>query len=271
MKPTLRFIIDQTCGTAAFNMAADRFLLATAPASNTIIVRFYQWQPPAVSIGYMQNPETDLRCAAMQSDGVDWARRPTGGRAVLHQDDVTYSCVFPRSIPMMGHSIAETNGIISRCLITGLSACGIHSEPHDSSLTGSAIRREVRLPCFLAPNRDVIMVQGKKLIGSAQKRTAEAVLQHGSIPLGPAFRNLPRYQAIDDNERDTLIRLLERKCVCIREIDPTLDVSRLLAGLRHGFEEVLAIPGECIEWSSLELQAIELNHNAGVVDRNEAT
>ena len=87
----------------------------------------------------------------------------------------------------------ETYRIISRCLMGGLNDVGIQCVSCDSTNALRETKREMKLPCFLAPNRNEIMVDGKKLVGSAQKRTAEAILQHGSIPLTSAYRNLPDY------------------------------------------------------------------------------
>jgi lipoate-protein ligase A len=220
-------------------MAADRYLMHSCVESQEIIVRFYQWQPSAISIGCMQNAEALLDLQAMARAGVDWVSRPTGGRAVLHQDDVTYSCIFPATIAELGSTVAETFAIISRCLIRGFSLAGIECEAHDSLLDRNAIRRDVALPCFLSPNRDELMVAGRKLVGSAQKRTAQAVLQHGSIPLGPAFRDLPRYQRMSEKEQDTLVRLLERKCTCVAEKCPAVTTIRLVESLIAGFREEL--------------------------------
>jgi lipoate-protein ligase A len=102
------------------------------------------------------------------------------------------------------------------------------------------VKRQVKLPCFLAPNRDEVMVQGKKLVGSAQKRTSQAVLQHGSLPLTPAYRDLPDYLLIDSGEKKRQRELLAHKSICINEIDPALRFDLLVNALKDGF---LTLPG----------------------------
>jgi lipoate-protein ligase A len=118
MAPELRIIIDPT-RTAAFNMAADLYLLEQASHGHTVFLRFYTWSPPAISLGCMQKAEETLDLAEMKKHGVDWIRRPTGGRAILHWNDLTYAFVFPIVTPTMGTTINESYAVISRCLMSG--------------------------------------------------------------------------------------------------------------------------------------------------------
>jgi lipoyl(octanoyl) transferase len=252
-------IIDDGPRTAAFNMAADMYLLDACKDQETVFVRFYEWSPPAISLGCMQIAEDVLDIAACRKAGIEWIRRPTGGRAVLHFEDITYSCVFSKKIRRMGASISQTYRLISACLASGLAASGIDCSTHDSTLDARKARREAKLPCFLAPNRDEIMVGGKKLAGSAQKRTADAVLQHGSIPLSPAFRQLPLYEKISPAERDAQTRLLNNKCTCIQEILGTAhaDKKKILANLKAGFAATFAMTAEEKGWNEEERAAIK--------------
>jgi len=253
---TLR-IIEDGAGPAGFIMAADLYLLQSCAGSPTVFIRFYEWNPPAISLGYMQKPADVLDLAACKRDNIDWIRRPTGGRAVLHQDDLTYSCVFSAAIREMGQSVAQTYEIISQCLISGLSKFGVRCAAHDSQYDSAAARRESKRPCFLAPSRREIMVDGKKLVGSAQKRTAESILQHGSIALSPSFRNLPNYENISSTQREKDIRLLGKKCTCIEELPGSSSRRALTSGLKRGFVEVLQLDVEECGWSAAERAQIE--------------
>jgi lipoyl(octanoyl) transferase len=255
MGPALRIIVD-TARPAAFNMAADRYLLGRAARESAVFLRIYSWDPPAISLGLLQDPAALLDKEAMARGGIEWTRRPTGGRAVLHWNDLTYSVAFPLSAAPMGGTIAESYSIISRCLRCGLESTGIRCETHDSSTEYSATKRNMQLPCFLSPNRNEIMAAGKKLVGSAQKRTSAAVLQHGSIPLDAAFRRLPEFLALSSDERTRQRTLLEKKCICVHEIDPSIDLDKLVSLLINGFKTTLPFPAFEKNWDAGELEAI---------------
>jgi lipoate-protein ligase A len=257
MTISLRTIID-TARNPAFNMAADLFLFQSCVNRTTVYVRLYQWSPASITIGLMQDASALLDFSAMKQNNVAWVRRPTGGRAVLHENDVTYSCIFPATIIEMGENIMDTYRIISQCLIEGLKNIGIQCFSCDSSHVSAESKRELKLPCFLAPNRNEIMVDGKKLVGSAQKRTAEAILQHGSIPLTNAYRGLPDYLKLSDTQRNHQKKLLEEKSVCIEDLGQKYSATKIIGALGKGFRTCLPFKAEEIPWSEKEIQAIHL-------------
>jgi lipoate-protein ligase A len=248
----IRFIIDES-EPADFNMAADMYLLERGEG---VTVRFYSWARPSITLGYMQSAVDELDLEAVRDGGVDWVKRVTGGRAVLHHGDVTYSCAFPKSVSEMGSGITQTYRLISRCLMAGLELAGIKCAAHDSDNDLRGVGRTVKLPCFLAPNREEIMVGGKKLVGSAQKRTASAVLQHGSIPITEAYRQLPKYLRIDESERETQIKLLTSKSCCVDELISGAAFGSLVQCLMDGFSSVLPFDGELRPWTDREREVI---------------
>ncbi len=255
-------IIDDAAHSPALNMAADEYLLEACPRLQTVFVRLYEWDPPTISIGRMQKADEILEFCAMQSAGAAWIRRPTGGRAVLHDGDITYSCIFPVPCPAMGKTVMDTYAVISRCLLSGLAYAGIRCRAHDSFDRLHGTRREVKLhevklPCFLSPNRKEIMADGKKLIGSAQKRTSQAVLQHGTIPLSGAYRRLPDYLRLPDNQRAIQKRLLVEKSACLKEIAPSLTMDGVRQALIKGFSETLPFEAKKKSWSGEELEMIK--------------
>jgi lipoyl(octanoyl) transferase len=256
MTPQLRIIRDDD-RKAGFNMAADLFLADNAAVRNMIALRFYSWAPPAISLGYMQKDLAILDREAMTRAGIALVTRPTGGRAVLHEGDLTYACVFPRAVQEMGGSINESYAVISRCLRRGLELAGITAATHDTSSEYQASKRIVKLPCFLAPNRNEIMVRGRKLVGSAQKRTAGAVLQHGSIPFDASFRRLPEFMAVPPDERARMTELLGKKCVCVKELASEIDMGLLTDCLVRGFTETLPFPAFEKRWDEEEVREIE--------------
>jgi lipoyl(octanoyl) transferase len=251
-------IIDDFSHSAAFNMAADLYCLDSCVGESVVYFRLYDWQPPCITIGYMQKAIEILDLERLKKDDIAWIRRPTGGRAVLHDRDITYSCIFPISLIAMGKNVMETYSIISQCLITGIALCGIKCDSHDSFDQFLETKREFKLPCFLAPNRKEIMAKGKKLVGSAQKRTTHAVLQHGSIPMTEAYRNLPDYLLLIDAQRSVQKELLGAKSVCLKDINPTLEASIVRHALIKGV--VASLPFETIEkpWTKEEVEKIEV-------------
>ena len=255
MALTFRIIRDGA-RSASFNMAADLLLFERAALEDTLFVRGYGWAPPAISLGCMQKDLSILDKDSMSRAGIALVTRPTGGRAVLHAGDFTYACVFPQGVREMGGSIGESYAVISRCLRRGLDLAGIASATHDSAAEYEATKRDVRLPCFLAPNRNEIMVGGRKLVGSAQKRSAGAVLQHGSIPFDATFRRLPEFLAISSEERARMTLSLEKKCVCVHEIDPAIGLEFLTDCLLRGFIETLPFPVYEKPWDERELEEI---------------
>jgi lipoate-protein ligase A len=256
MNPKLRVIFDGARG-AAFNMAADLGLLERCADPATVFLRLYEWEVPTISIGYMQKAGQVLDLRACRDAGYQWIRRPTGGRAVLHKGDLTYCCTFSMGISAMGHTIQESYTLLSECLMRGLCGLGVLCRPHDSAIDAASVRRETKLPCFLAPNRREIMAHGRKLVGSAQKRTAHAVLQHGSIPISPAFRQLPDFENIGRQERIAHKRLLESKCACIEELSQSCAHESVARAVSTGFAQVLGLNAIEEPWSSEELRVIE--------------
>jgi lipoyl(octanoyl) transferase len=256
MAPNIRFIIDSS-HDGAFNMAADQYLLRHCVSENQIIIRFYTWDVPTITIGYMQKAIQVLDTDKMFQENVKWVRRPTGGRAVMHYEDLTYSFMFPKSLKFMGSTVRESYNLITQRLIRGLNFAGITCEAHDSYDQLLELKREIKLPCFLAPNRDEIMVNGRKLVGSAQRRVTDSILQHGSMPLTDYYRKLPHFLKISHKEQISQSDLLKKKSICIRELDKTLNIDILVESLKKGFSDILNL--DCIEqkFNNDELQTIE--------------
>jgi lipoate-protein ligase A len=233
-------------------MAADLYLLSLCEQSPAVFIRLYSWEKPSITLGVTEKPDETLDLAAIAAHGVEWVRRPTGGRSVLHDNDITYSCIFSAGANGMGATLMETYRILSECLMNGLRHSGIDCASHNSAPENDLLRSKSKLPCFLSPNRHEVMVSGKKLIGSAQKRTSRAVLQHGSIPLTPGFRLLPEYLQLSWEQREAQKLLLARKTVCIEEILPGYDEKKIRKDLVHGFAETLPYSLPAMPWSLRE-------------------
>ena len=165
----------------AWNMAVDETLLESVGQGHSLpCLRLYSWEPPCLSIGYAQ-PSSDVDQERLRDLGWDWVRRLTGGRAILHTDELTYSVIAAQSEPRVSGSVLESYQRLSKALLTSLHTLEIPAEAHP--IRSSSENQEVGAICFEVPSNYEIVVAGKKLIGSAQARRKNAVLQHGTLPL----------------------------------------------------------------------------------------
>jgi lipoate-protein ligase A len=172
-------LADLTPHPGAFNMAVDEYLFQRLAKVPWTAVRFYRWDRPTVSLGYSQHIDEILDLEYCRQNGIDFVRRISGGKLVLHWREITYSIVSSDTAafsPTLGESYKR----ISAALILGLEKMGLRARlagPPPSSYSRG------NMPCFAYPARDEIEIDGRKIVGSAQKRVGERFLQHGSIPL----------------------------------------------------------------------------------------
>lgn len=181
-------VIRDGARTGEFNMRRDAELLAEHRPGDAPILRLYRWEPAAITIGYHQD-DSDFDAEAAARDGLDIVRRPTGGRAILHAEELTYSLTGTSPGPLFGESLHTSYELINRALLRFLRSLGIEADVSDGESRDDARG----LVCFKSAGKHEIRVAGRKLIGSAQRRTEGVFLQHGSILLGPAHCELPRY------------------------------------------------------------------------------
>ena len=175
-----RLIIDEQPRSGAANMAMDQALAeACAAGDSPPTLRFYRWHPPAVSLGRHQ-PLSEIDAEAAAERGYEVVRRPTGGRAILHTDELTYSVAAPADEPRVVGSVMDAYLRLSNALLVGLRELGLEADKAAGSVRAGP---DVSAACFEVPSAYEITARGRKLIGSAQSRRAGYVLQHGSLPL----------------------------------------------------------------------------------------
>jgi lipoate-protein ligase A len=211
-------------------------------------LRFYAWEPPCVSLGRHQPlAEIDMgRCAAL---GYDVVRRPTGGRAILHTDELTYSVVARPDHPIMAGMVMDAYLRLSHGLVAGLRLLGIPAEEAPGTNRAGP---GVSAACFEVPSAYEIVVGGRKLLGSAQHRRADFVLQHGSLPLTGDLTRLVECLAFpDETHRDALRRGLAARAATAeklagRPISYAEAVAAMIAGFRDALNFEL-IPGDLTE------------------------
>ena len=186
MIPQNTRFLDTGAQSAAWNMAVDEVLLENcrphiaaghSPEEAPLAFRVYTWSPPALTLGRGQAAERDVDMARLEEEGVDLCRRLTGGRAVLHDREITYSLAGPEAL--LGDSIEESYRRISAGLAAGLARLGAPVEFAPPS--GRAYASQAS--CFATTSVWELSIGGRKVAGSAQCREGGAILQHGSILL----------------------------------------------------------------------------------------
>lgn len=192
-------IVEGTPTTGARNMAIDETLLERASEKLRLpTLRIYAWEPFCLSLGYGQSV-ADVDLERLQAHGWHLVRRPTGGKAILHGDELTYSLTLPLDDELARGDIIESYRRISRGLMEALHQLGL--SPHSER---AAANGEMRGPvCFEVPSHYEITVGGRKLIGSAQVRRRSGLLQHGTLPLyGDIARICEALRFADEDARE---------------------------------------------------------------------
>ncbi|MEW5873042.1 MAG: biotin/lipoate A/B protein ligase family protein [Chloroflexota bacterium] len=204
-------LIQSAPAHGAWNMAVDEAILEAIGGGEALpTLRLYAWSPPCLSLGYAQ-PFQDVDQAALRRNGWELVRRPTGGRAILHTDELTYSVAGPPNEPRLAGSVLESYRVLAQALLRALHLLGIPAQALEKPAPAPGWREQNPV-CFEVPSNYEITVGGKKLIGSAQARRKEGVLQHGSLPLfGDLGRITEALSFPDQAARQTAAqRLLER-------------------------------------------------------------
>jgi lipoate-protein ligase A len=226
--------------TGAVNMAVDE-AIARAVAGDLVppTLRFYAWEPPCISLGRHQSlAAVDVRrCTEL---GYDIVRRPTGGRAILHTDELTYSLAAAQSHPLMGGLVLDAYLRLAAGLVEGLRRLGVEAEPAPGT---SRPGPDVSAACFEVPSPYEIMADGKKLMGSAQNRRSGFVLQHGSLPLrGDLTRLIECLVLSSEVESDNLRRsLTEHATTLEKAAGRAIAFEEARDAIAAGFESALGI------------------------------
>jgi lipoyl(octanoyl) transferase len=223
---------------AADNMAIDEAILEdVADGQSPPTLRIYGWQPPGVSLGHRQPWDVvDLdRCAHF---GWDVVRRPTGGRAILHIDELTYSVCAPVGEPRVRGGVLESYQRLSQALLVGLRYMGL--SPTQAASSDVAVGSDGPA-CFDSPSNYEITFLGHKLIGSAQVRRHQAMLQHGTLPLhGDVGRLADALRFDDPRARSRLADRLRQKAATLEmALGRRLSLSEAGAFITRGFAEAL--------------------------------
>jgi len=218
----------------AVDKALSKFCSDTRP-----VLRVYGWQPPAISIGFHQDVDA-LQMDTCRRHGIDVVRRPTGGGAIFHAHEVTYSVIVPRQHPLFAQNSLAIYNAISAALVNALTKHGIRLQRVTHSDGLADFNDYVnQVACFATSANYEIKFRGRKLVGSAQRRFKKAVLQHGSIILGPQHLRLVDYLSFNSYEAR---RQLTRNTTCMEAIlGRPVTFEEIAGSLRLGFEQHFGI------------------------------
>lgn len=209
-------------GNPFYNMAADELLLKKTAASGIPLLRFYSWDRPSVSIGYVQ------KYSAVPS-GYTAVRRFTGGGLVFHDNDLTYTVAIPSSHPVNKMDRMESYNILHSFIMSAFAKCGLQAE--SSEKNSEKIDRST-MQCFTTPTRYDILSSGRKIAGSAQRRTRDGLIHQGSIIPGDLSRDglIAEITASFSNDAGIEFEIFET------DAEFMADIEKLSAEKYAGFE-----------------------------------
>ncbi|MFJ7975093.1 biotin/lipoate A/B protein ligase family protein [Peribacillus sp. NPDC096379] len=220
-KQTWAFI-DSGNSTPAFNMALDEALLNWhSNGEIPPVVRFYGWNPATLSIGYFQRAEKEINIAEVKRQGLGFIRRPTGGRAVLHEHELTYSVIVNEEYPDMPKNVTEAYRVISEGILMGFRNLGLDAyfAVPSTEKEKAALKEPRTSVCFDAPSWYELVVEGRKVAGSAQTRQKGVILQHGSILLDMDDEKLfSLFNFPNERVKERMMKSFKSKAVAINDL-----------------------------------------------------
>jgi lipoate-protein ligase A len=224
----------------AWNMALDEAILEHIGRGESIpTIRLYAWDPPCLSLGQAQ-PFADVDMARLMERGWEVVRRATGGRAILHTDELTYSVIAPNEEPRVAGTVLESYNRLAQALLLAVKELELPVEMKEGRVNNGSVPNPV---CFEVPSTYEITVDGKKLIGSAQARKKEGVLQHGSLPLlGDLARICQALAFENEAARETASkRLLDRATTVKSALGRQVSWEAAAQAFIHAFEAQLGL------------------------------
>jgi lipoate-protein ligase A len=240
---TWRLIIGSEADGAT-NMAVDQAILeAMIEGISPPTLRFYAWSPPCLTLGRSQRL-SDVDLEACRAAGVDVVRRPTGGRSILHTDELTYSVALLQTDGRAEGGVLEGYRRLSEGLLAGLQRLGVSA----AQAAGRETQADPTPICFETPADYEIAVNDHKLVGSAQWRARGGVLQHGTLPLFGDLTRIVDYLAFSRVERESQRRQLRLRALTLEEaMGQAIPFDRVARELAAGFAQALnliLVPGE---------------------------
>jgi lipoyl(octanoyl) transferase len=212
-------------------MALDEYLLMQ---KRGIFLRVYGWSIPTISFGYGQSAAKELDVNKLRGENLQFVRRLTGGRAVLHDAEATYSVTADIG-GIFGESLDSAYRIIGLALQKTLQILGVKCEMEKGAARDERSKTSSSLPCFASTSRHELKVNGKKIIGSAQRREKGRFLQHGSLTLEHRL-DITNYLRLDDTGRKKYQAILEKGSTTLKEAaEKIFEYDTLAEAFKKGF------------------------------------
>ena len=229
--------INSGSNTGRYNMDYD-LQLAKNYKDDEIVLRLYKWDPYCISLGANQSPDS-INSKLARQDKIDVVIRPTGGRAVLHAEELTYSVVYPLDFFSSAKDIyCQINlAILKGLKIYDSRLSSFELENHQPDFA-EIYKQENNAVCFAVSAKSEIKYSGKKIVGSAQRKFEKVVLQHGSILCGPFHKKITHYLNVQDEIKEEIKKEIEENTIELGSIlNEKIDYSRLALSICKGFEK----------------------------------
>ncbi len=240
------YLIDEPSSfPAAENMARDEYLFTLCHRRRCGFFRLYQWSAPTFSLGVSQPVDKAVDLVEISRSQCQWVRRVTGGKTVLHHRELTYAVVSSETLFFEENDLMQSYRLISTALVNGFQKLGINAYLSKGS---PSILSRTNNPCFSFPTPNELEVDGKKVVGSAQKRDNKALLQHGSIPISMDYELYARVARFHP-------RLLQRSMTTLSEIS-TKGIDDLRTALISSFTELVGSEFIPFSWEKIEDPAL---------------
>lgn len=248
--------IDSGMNTPAYNMAMDEALLEWhSKGLIPPVLRFYGWNPPGLSVGYFQKIHGKIDVDAVEKLGFNLVRRQTGGRAVLHDKELTYSVIVKEDHEKMPTSVTDAYRVISQGLLEGFNLLDIEA---DFAVPKGKIGRTNSAVCFDESSWYELIVGGKKAAGSAQTRQKGVILQHGSIPIeidDKVLFNCFIYP--NDRVKERALKGFHNKAIAINELTKgKVSFEQVKQAFFKGFEKGLDVHLQPYQFTADQLSDI---------------
>ena len=237
-------------------MALDEAVLEHIGRGESLpTLRLYAWDPPCLSLGHAQ-PFADVDVTRLKQRGWEVVRRATGGRAILHTDELTYSVIAPSNEPRVEGSVLESYGRLAQALLFAVKKLELPVEMQEGKANEEGMSNPV---CFEVPSTYEITVDGRKLIGSAQARRKEGVLQHGSLPLTGDLTRICQALVFENEaaRENASKRLLARAATVESALGRAVSWETAAQAFIHAFEAQLGLSFERAELSLKEISRAE--------------
>lgn len=245
-----------------YNMAMDEALLNFVSRGEIDpVIRFYTWNPATLSIGYFQRLQKEIDIDKVKEKGYGLVRRQTGGRGVLHDKELTYSVIVPESHPNMPSTVTEAYKIISQGLLEGFKNLGF--ETYFAIPRSKEERDKLKQPrssvCFDAPSWYELVVEGRKIAGSAQTRQKGVILQHGSILQDIDIDDLfDMFKFKNERLKAKMKENFVQKAVAINDIsNQHITLNEMENAFKSGFKKGLNIDFKPLELTEKQIEEVQ--------------